>query len=466
MPAPKRPAHDPKMTRKQGIFAHPGSIILGIFAVIFTLFIMGKLPFLGNGFDSFVSYTQGHNDDVVQFIMYWGARGGMVLAVLIVAKILWNTMHKTKRSMAKKALLRDRHHISPKEFQEMATEYGISHKVAAHTYKHLEHSYDKNMRVDLNDELRKDLHWTETEVLDGMANLVRICDRKKNLKQTSGSVQTVLDLMIYLESCPAHFLTHSAAERRAVARAETPERRQQMERRVVPQTPVAIDRIEWGNRPGQVERRIHQVPVSIERRKHGDRRVEEGRRAEEQLLLQERLAEEQLRAARAAREANEAAAARAAREAQDGRAAMEALKTKQARETEDQRIRAEFAAMERRIAEENRAALEGRPPRYEPAPPPLQAAAPLPRQETPRPQPVEAAPRAAVIESAVSGKSEFLRPAHKNTKIREAMMRISGFRRAVEDQGQTIKVKAENAPPPIAIRSHQAREERKRNPDS
>ena len=46
------------------------------------------------------------------------------------------------------------------------------------------------------------------------------------------------------------------------------------------------------------------------------------------------------------------------------------------------------------------------------------------------------------------------------------MMRISGFRRAVQDQGQTIKVKAENAPPPIAIRSHQAREERKRNPDN
>jgi hypothetical protein len=464
MPAPKRPVHDPKMTRKQGLFAHPGSIILGIFAVIFTLFIMGKLPFLGNRFDSFVSYTQGHNDDVVQFIMYWGARGGVVLLVVIIGSMLWKMMHKTKRSMAKKALVRDRHHVSQKEFQEMATEYGVSHKVAAHTYKHLEHSYDKHMRVDLNDELRKDLHWTETEVLDTMANLARICDRKKNLKQTPGSVQSVLDLMIYLESCPTHFLTQSAAERRAVGRAEPAERRQQMERRVVPQTPVAIDRIEWGNRPGQVERRIHQVPVSIERRKHGDRRVEEGRRAEEQLLLQERLAEEQLRAARAARKAQEAVAAREAREA------LNAKQAREAREAQDQRIRAEFAAMERRNAEENRAALEGRPPRYEAAPSPRQEVAPLPRKEAaplppPRPQPIESARAAAPAPAAKPG-SEFLRPAHKNTKIREAMMRISGFRRAVQDQGQTIKVKAENAPPPIAIRSHQAREERKRNPDN
>jgi hypothetical protein len=72
--------------------------------------------------------------------------------------------------------------------------------------------------VNVKDDLRRDLHWKETHVLDVMGNLARHCDRKKNLKANPEAVRTVLDLLLYVESCPKHFLTESSAHRRKVGK--------------------------------------------------------------------------------------------------------------------------------------------------------------------------------------------------------------------------------------------------------
>jgi hypothetical protein len=70
------------------------------------------------------------------------------------------------------------------------------------------------MKVNVKDDLRRDLGWKETHVMDVMGNLVRHCDRKKNLKADPSAVRTVLDLLVYVESCPKHFLTESAVRQR------------------------------------------------------------------------------------------------------------------------------------------------------------------------------------------------------------------------------------------------------------
>ncbi len=47
-----------------------------------------------------------------------------------------------------------------------------------------------------------------------MGDLASQCDRKKHLKAHPDAVRTVLDLLLYVESCPKQFLTDSSVQRR------------------------------------------------------------------------------------------------------------------------------------------------------------------------------------------------------------------------------------------------------------
>lgn len=204
---------DPTLTRKRGALSHPGSLLLAAAALVFFAYIFGLLPQLDTWFSALTGSIDNQRDMAMTIWQYVPIVGGGI-AVLVLSAWLWGKASDALKYSAKRSMVAGRKKVPEAEFIALAAKHSVSAKVAQQTYRQLLHDYTGSMKVDLNDDLRRDLHWKETHVLDVMGNLARHCDRKKNLKTQPASVHTVLDLLLYVESCPKQFLTESAVRRR------------------------------------------------------------------------------------------------------------------------------------------------------------------------------------------------------------------------------------------------------------
>ncbi|HXB61871.1 MAG TPA: hypothetical protein VNU94_03335 [Acidobacteriaceae bacterium] len=204
---------DPTLTRKRGALSHPGSLLLVAVALIFFAYMFGLLPQLDTYFNSLTHSIDNQRDAAMTIWQYAPIVGGGI-AILILTSWLWSRAADALKHSAKRGMVAGRKTLSVDEFTALAAKHSVSAKVAQQTYKFLQHDYTHSMKVDLNDDLRRDLHWKENHVLDVMGNLARHSDRKKNLKANPEAIRTVLDLLLYVESCPKHFLTESSAQRR------------------------------------------------------------------------------------------------------------------------------------------------------------------------------------------------------------------------------------------------------------
>jgi len=208
---------DPTLTRKRGSLSHPGSLLIAGVAIIFFAYMFGALPQLDTYFNSLTTAISGQRAAAMtiwELAPYVGA--GVVGLILLVW--LWGKMSDAMKLSSKRSMVAGRPSLSNAQFVAIAAKHAVSAKVAHQTYKTLHADYGSHMKVDLNDDLRRDLHWKETHVLDMMTELARHCDRKKNFKAEPASIRTVLDLLLYLESCPKFSLTESSVHRRRAAK--------------------------------------------------------------------------------------------------------------------------------------------------------------------------------------------------------------------------------------------------------
>jgi hypothetical protein len=204
---------DPTLTRKRGALSHPGSLMLVAVALIFFAYMFGLLPQLDTYFNSLTKSISGQRDAAMTIWQAAPFVGAGVLGLILIVW-LWGKASEAMKQSSKRSMVAGRPGVSEAEFIAIAAKSAVSTKVAVQTYKLLHTDYTKSMKVNVKDDLRRDLHWKETHVLDVMGNLARHCDRKKNLKADPNAVRTVLDLLLYVESCPKHFLTQSSAHRR------------------------------------------------------------------------------------------------------------------------------------------------------------------------------------------------------------------------------------------------------------
>jgi len=204
---------DPTLTRKRGAMSHPGSLLLALVAIIFFAYIFGLLPQLDTYFNSLTHSIDNQRAAAMTIWQYAPIVGGGI-AALIVFAWLWGKASDAFKLSSKRSMVAGRQTVSEAEFISLAAKHSVSAKVAQQTYKLLQHDYSHSMKVSMKDDLRRDLHWKETHLLDMMSHLVRYCDRKKNLKAHPDAIRTVLDLLLYVESCPKHFLTDSSVQRR------------------------------------------------------------------------------------------------------------------------------------------------------------------------------------------------------------------------------------------------------------
>jgi hypothetical protein len=204
---------DPTLTRKRGALSHPGSLLIAAVALLFFAYIFGYAPWLDTYYNGMVSSINGQRSTAMT-IYQMAQPIGLAIGVLVMVAYLWVKLSEGMKNRSKRKMVAGRPGVSEAEFITLAAGYAVSAKVAQQTYKLLHHDYTKSMKVNVKDDLRRDLHWKDNHVLDVMGNLSRQCDRKKNLKANPDAVRTVLDLLLYVESCPKQFLTESSVQRR------------------------------------------------------------------------------------------------------------------------------------------------------------------------------------------------------------------------------------------------------------
>ena len=206
---------DPTLTRQRGALSHPGTLLTAAAALIFFayIFIPEVQTQLNSYFDKLTGGISAQRDAAMTIWQYAPYVGGGIAGLVVLAWI-WGKVSDALKQSSKRSMVAGRAGVSEAEFVTLAAGYAVSAKVAQQTYKLLHTDYTKSMKVNVKDDLRRDLHWKESHVMDVMGNLARHCDRKKNLKANPNAVRTVLDLLLYVESCPKHFLTESSVQRR------------------------------------------------------------------------------------------------------------------------------------------------------------------------------------------------------------------------------------------------------------
>ena len=219
---------DPTLTRKRGALSHPGSLLIAAVALLFFAYIFGYLPQADTAYNSLIRAIDGQRENAIS-VYKLAEPIGICLVLIALVAYLWTKASAAIRHGSKRSLVAGRPSLSEAQFAEMAAKHSISAKVAHQAYKMLRTDYTASMKVNLKDSLRNDLYWNETHLLDVMGDLARRCDRKKNLKATVSAVRTVLDLLLYVESCPKQFLTESEANRRDGIHA-APKRPSKMQR--------------------------------------------------------------------------------------------------------------------------------------------------------------------------------------------------------------------------------------------
>lgn len=215
MPYGQKRKLDPTLTRK-GFLRHPGSLAMAAGGLLFVLYVFnvnGTATFLDNLFSSANSSAQSHNDEVVNFTLSavpYAVGGIALLFVFFIA--VW--LKKKLRLFKRRRFFRNRQSLDVQGFVLIAKQQGISTKVAMQTYRILKPSYEGNMRAKLDDDLRANLHKSDTDIDIFRQRLLHFCDRKHPIGGPEiTDTHTVLDLMQYVEKAPSHFITHSMARR-------------------------------------------------------------------------------------------------------------------------------------------------------------------------------------------------------------------------------------------------------------
>jgi hypothetical protein len=195
-PAPRK-----KKNGKKSSLLSPGIAFLLVLSVILALYGHGDLPFLDTLINSIYSAINSQQDGLSLSFRYGIMAAVAVIALIIVARIR-KKMQKAARKAQRERLADGRAPVSESEFIEMAAANGVSAQVAKTLYRELKPSYAAGMPLRITDNFVKDLHWPKHKIEDFMWNLPAACGRKKHVLADPTTVHTVLEMLVYLESCP------------------------------------------------------------------------------------------------------------------------------------------------------------------------------------------------------------------------------------------------------------------------
>ena len=195
---------DPKPRNKKkggkGTFT-PKIIFLVLLAIVLAAYGAGYLPMVDDLLRDVQAAITSQKDGLgLSFQLGMIALGA--LAVFIFLSRMMKKMQRKQLLEKRAKLATGRPPVSEAEFVEMAAVHAVSAVVAKTLYKELKTSYAAGMPLRLTDQFVKDLHWKEHKIQHFMWNLPSACGRKKHVLADPTKVHTVLDMLLYLESCP------------------------------------------------------------------------------------------------------------------------------------------------------------------------------------------------------------------------------------------------------------------------
>ena len=222
-PPPAKRSIDPTLTRT-GFFSHPGTFVLAGAAVLFTVYALdfgGVQKPVDDLFSDLVGRSQAAGSGVPTMVIAL-APAALGFVALIAFWMFARWMGRANKARQRKKMMRGRTPMSVEQFVDMASQHGVSEKVAQKTYRFLDPHEMYALRVKMDDRLREDLHLSPVKVLDAMVNLLKRCDRKKSMGTDADEVRTVLDLMKYVEKAPSQFLTDEQMRMKVGAKCDLP----------------------------------------------------------------------------------------------------------------------------------------------------------------------------------------------------------------------------------------------------
>lgn len=191
---------DPHLTRR-GLLAHPGTLLLGAGAIVFTAYVLGYLPQLDTLFGEVLKSSHDEGLAIVTPILL----GLISLFALVLLLLLLRSIGRLLRAFDKAARFAGRRAVSLPNFTQSAKMQGISAQVAQETYRALAPHYPRKMCIQAQDDLLHQLHLSEENILFLQSNILNRCDRREVLFFSADDLDTVLDLMLHIESAlPQH----------------------------------------------------------------------------------------------------------------------------------------------------------------------------------------------------------------------------------------------------------------------
>jgi hypothetical protein len=188
---------DPHLTRR-GLPAHPGTLLLGVVAIVFTAYVLGYLPQFDTIFRELLKSCQDEGFAIVAPILL----GLVSLFALVLLLLTLRSIGHLFRSFDKLTRFSGRKAVSLQSFTKSAEMQGIHVRVAQETYRALAPHYPTRMCIQLQDHLWHQLHLSEENIMFIRSNILNRCDRREVLFFSVGGLDTVLDLMRHVESAP------------------------------------------------------------------------------------------------------------------------------------------------------------------------------------------------------------------------------------------------------------------------
>jgi len=200
---------DPTLTRKGG-FSHPGTLILAAVAIVFTAYILGYLPQLDPLFSRIESSTRTQGLPIIAPILIGLVGLFVLILVLIALRAILNALSSGVRALS----FSGRPYVSVEDFQETAAGRQISARVAKETYDALTAHYPSKMSIQLADDLRLRLHFTQDNILFLQSRLLNRCDRREVIGFSPTNLRTVQDLLQHIETAPPQHVPDNGIRRR------------------------------------------------------------------------------------------------------------------------------------------------------------------------------------------------------------------------------------------------------------
>jgi hypothetical protein len=129
----------------------------------------------------------------------------LLLAIAATAFAIYGPLSWTTSATETSRRLPDHSAISEEHFCEISEARGIRLRIATQAYSLLLPHCHRKMRTRLDDRLREDLHLTDTQISDLLAELLHNTDRRPRVGAPS-VFATILDLLQYVQDAPRAFL--------------------------------------------------------------------------------------------------------------------------------------------------------------------------------------------------------------------------------------------------------------------